>query len=796
MATKSDAPKKVRLACRRCRARRIKCDGEVPACSNCARSGQVCLDVDSQNSDLLIPRNFANAARARISWLEEIIRTRLPDVDLNSGPQVDVHRDPKTDTPEARDQENAASSTSPQTDVQGTVTDAIDQARRPSLKRPFPNDPHNDAEDTEAFSEQAHTVSMNLGMLSLNSDSLQKHYIGSSSGLLFTHLIGASPSSNESPSAIAEGQPSRSNWPSSEAAPDALNDHHRTLLRFLKQELPKKADAEILLQTYLRWVHPDFPALDPPSLYSALDALYASISSDFEHDQLQYGWPSTTNGLYWNGRLHPVDNGPNMIPLPVIAFILFMVFSIGAIVKVRSRVYEYSPEKLHQAALHFSKDCFTRTTPDTIQALVTIIIHGVLTPSAINAWTLTHLGVAHCIELGLHREHPSIESQDTAYRQVMRFIFYTLYSLDRSISSIQGRPLGFRDETFDVKIHSAVAPPVHAPNLVPAQFIEAVTTYAAAQFELDQIISDIKLHLYHLPNKHVRFPWASDPAIQQEKLHQRLLEWWARAAHSNLDVRVLDQRQREIWHLKLKIRFQTTMILLFQPSQMIREPSTSALQVCFDSACQILHNYQTLHDQHGLYHGWRTVQNIFAAGATMIYSFWTSIDVRRRTSAVDVSKSLRSCSTLLSIGGEWWPAAKRGYHSFGAIADLTIQKLYTEGVSSKQMRLSGLQNSADVVFDINHELQAADSLTRLQNSLDPTSFNTASEQATETSQHSQENWPDMLPDLTSRSAPLYEYAPEIEEFLAGFDRSDLAWNLPLNDITGLSDQPDTFFSQI
>lgn len=182
----------------------------------------------------------------------------------------------------------------------------------------------------------------------------------------------------------------------------------------------------------------------------------------------------------------------------------------------------------------------------------------------------------------------------------------------------------------------------------------------------------------------------------------------------------------------------------------------------------------------------------------MIYSFWTSIDVRRRTSAVDVSKSLRSCSTLLSIGGEWWPAAKRGYNSFGAIADLTIQKLYTEGVSSKQMRLSGPQNTAGAVFDINHELQAADSLTRLQNSLDPASFasNTATEHPMEMSQHLQENWPNMLPDLTSRSAPLYEYAPEIEEFLAGFDRSDLAWNLPLNDISDPSDQPDTFFSQI
>lgn len=71
--------------------------------------------------------------------------------------------------------------------------------------------------------------------------------------------------------------------------------------------------------------------------------------------------------------------------------------------------------------------------PDTIQALVTIIVHGIMTPTAINLWTLTHVGVAHCIELGLHREQSTADSENPAHRQAMRFIFYTLYSLDRFV---------------------------------------------------------------------------------------------------------------------------------------------------------------------------------------------------------------------------------------------------------------------------------------------------------------------------------------------------------------------------
>lgn len=40
-------------------------------------------------------------------------------------------------------------------------------------------------------SVEARSVAIDLGMLSLHSDSRQKHYLGSSSGLLFMKLIGA-----------------------------------------------------------------------------------------------------------------------------------------------------------------------------------------------------------------------------------------------------------------------------------------------------------------------------------------------------------------------------------------------------------------------------------------------------------------------------------------------------------------------------------------------------------------------------------------------------------------------------
>lgn len=68
--------------------------------------------------------------------------------------------------------------------------------RRQSLKRP--TEVAGSPNSTEPFSEKAHSVAMNLGLVSLNSDSSQKAYLGSSSGRLFADLVGASPSSDPS----------------------------------------------------------------------------------------------------------------------------------------------------------------------------------------------------------------------------------------------------------------------------------------------------------------------------------------------------------------------------------------------------------------------------------------------------------------------------------------------------------------------------------------------------------------------------------------------------------------------
>ncbi|KAM5347538.1 hypothetical protein ACJ41O_007362 [Fusarium nematophilum] len=781
MSTRTGPPKKVRLACRRCRTRRIKCDGQVPACTNCAKAGQVCLDVDSQNSDVVIPRNFVGAARARIQWLENIIRERAPDVDLRDGPQID----PPADT-EPRPLDDGGHE---ETEIFATPGAAASQStlQRPSRKRSA--DVSVQSDNDGSFPERAHSVAVNLGMLSLNSDSPQKHYLGSSSGLLFTNLIGASPSSaGSTPQGISnQAQASDLEWHDGSASREHTRQYYRSFYAFLKQELPPRHDALILAHTYVRWVHPDYPVLEPWSLFSALEAIYSCLLGPLDNDELPHGWPSTMPPFRWNGRqVTPGVLEDEGVSMPVVAFILFMVLNIGAIVKVRSRIYEFPPQRFYRAAIHFSKDAFSQISLSSIQALVMLVIHSMLTPAEINLWTLVHLGLAYCVELGIHREQAQTTPEDFAFQQIRRFTFFTIYSLDRSISSIQGRPLGFRDETFDLKMPQA-PPPGTEPidGAIPPSFTTAVTHYSIYQYKLDRIISDIKLHLYHLPGDSSWFPWPENPAEHQERIKDTLNRWWDEVSNDAFDFPCLDTRQREVWRLRMKIKYHTTMVLLFQPSQVIRSPSSEALGICFEGASGILDGYQRLHDVQSLHHGWRAVQNIFAAGATLIYSFWTSEQVRKSASAACMSKDLRTCSSLLTVGGEWWSSAKSGQRSFGSVADLTMRRLYMEDVPAKAPRLSWNSSAsgrnAERVQRQDHaigDLQSAESIEVISQPPLGDQSDTWEEMGVGVGETAEQAmWHGM--DI-GRPGQTADFVPEIEMFLADFDRSEFTWSFPLN----------------
>ncbi|KAL4812531.1 fungal-specific transcription factor domain-containing protein [Aspergillus spinulosporus] len=663
--------KKVRLACRRCRAKRIRCDGGIPACSNCAKAAVPCVDVDGRNHDRSIPRDYASRCHARIRWLEQQIKILDADFDLTQGPQLDPH------AAESGLSWPALESFPAETSVQ-TVEPTLSRKRPHAAIQASGSEPSDSAPAAEARS-----VAVDLGMLSLHSDSRQKHYLGSSSGLFFTNLIGAHADALASPSSTSSG-PVRIHRERSHSSADT----YRALYRKLSAELPPAEDATVLFDVYLHEVHIDHPFLHPASVIEAYKALRACVERGLEgtHNVDAHGWPDGIPAFPYNGRYDRVED-KDVTPISISTAVLhvFMVFSISATILTRNKNFEFSPTRFYKVAASAASECLSIISVPALQSILLFTVFGMITPTNLNIWTLVHVAMSHCIDLGLHREprYPSDFSPTSL--SMRRFIFYTVYNLDRSIATIQGRPLGIRDETFDLRMPSLadipIEPevPVDGLNGQCVQFPDDMAL-SIHRFKLDRHISEIKILFYHLPTEGRVFHWPADHSADQARIKASLDEWLAEVKQIGVVSDAHQQGAAEsaklhLKRLRLEVLYHGAVTLLYQPSQACPSPTHSALLQCYRSSSERIHIYNHLNNEESLYYNWRNIHGIFSSGATIVYCLWASPEIQLIIPFADALRDLRVCSNLLSIGGQWWTSVRNGRDNFDKIVDLTIKRL-------------------------------------------------------------------------------------------------------------------------
>ncbi|OAA60302.1 Transcription factor [Niveomyces insectorum RCEF 264] len=765
-------PKKVRSACQRCRLRRVKCDGSIPACGNCARAGTQCVDVDSHNTDQLIPRSFLVNGPARIRWLEDVIRTHLPSFDLAQGPQVDAlpfsegslrsspedaHL-PKSLSPTAGTTPlrasaapfaaSSASATAAATATAPVATSGLPSgsAAAPAATEHTPKRPASqfsaDADD-RPLRDEVRSVAIDLRLLSLNADSRQKHYLGSSSGMVFTRIIGA-----DEPTDTATSYPSTSTSRLATPAPTyaascngaaasarmrpngtydqrgangdssggpTVQPHHtmppprpgirpassrsrgarlqqraerqnlQVLHRHLQRDLPSKEETYSLLEVFFSELHMHHPIMHAPSVLKAVEALYDCADLGPSAALGRNGWPESVKPFSYNGEwgldadhtehTEATEGATETTPISIYtaAAHVFMVLNLAATSRTRDNDFNMSPTRLYRAAMACASECFSTISLPSLQCLLLLTVRALVMPAEVNIWTLVHVSMAHCIDLGIHREAIVVgRGGGPVAAHVRRTVFYTAYTLERSVAAIQGRPLGVRDESFDVALPEANAPVTSGSAAGPSSAwaeddddAAAVIISLAAQslpysvhdFKFYRIISRIKNALYLLPHVSDTAPvstqpppataegerlssdassapppedlssswWAQRPLQCQQTLRKQLEDWRAAIPSVVEAMTPATPEKAARLHLKLELRYHQGMVLLHQPSQAIRQPSPEALGACFVHAAERVRGYDTLYSQDSLYLSWRTVQGILSSGTIMIACFWAAM---------------------------------------------------------------------------------------------------------------------------------------------------------------------------
>ncbi|GFF57864.1 positive regulator of purine utilization [Aspergillus udagawae] len=565
----------------------------------------------------------------RIRWLESIVRENCSNIDLGGGPDVQVGAldetaHPGLGTPDEPAESHGQHSQPPSQpfpqEIRVTLTEDDPTGTIPREQAASLIVPSNNAADDEP--QQAHEI----GLVSLSPGG-DPRYIGPSSGYFFAKRI-LSGAGCRGRQKAAPG----ASWESTHISVELLNTP--ALLP------PRKESAVELSAGYFQTVHLLHPFLHEQSHMKLIDRVYASQEE------------------------RPLDS-----------FQVYMVLAIAALNLSRQCKIHLPVEGYYASALKYADYACNHGSMTSLQCLLLLMVYALYNPSCnINIWNLNYQCLASVIDLGLQRDvRASPSLRISVFDQEMRTrIFWVVYTFDRTVCTMMGRPIGIRDEACDIRFPLAISDS-DLINIGPDQQYKdspSHMSYSIHIFRLAKLISEMK-YVMHSVNRGApayAYPPVRDIVDWQKDMIKSLQDW-----HSGIPQQVSGVNGE--MPLLCKIKYHDTMILLLRPSPGIPNPSDENLEQCFQQAIMLLQGFGDLYGTGHLLYSRLVVHSVFLGTLAMLYCIWRLPQTATKIPVDDLITKFNIAQNILSSIGEHWAEATRARDCIHELSSITIRRL-------------------------------------------------------------------------------------------------------------------------
>lgn len=506
-----------------------------------------------------------------------------------------------------------------------------------------------------------------VGMLSLANSTASK-YLGPSSGVPFARLIF---------SAIPQSQGLAANW----TTPDGASSSQRLAqAQPFPQHWTSDVDLQHFVDAYFEAYQPFYPFLDEDAVADRLELLYTK--------------PSPAKHSLQMPNLAEVD--ASLSPVHVVQ--MFLVVALGArILEVRLSS-DFSSERYLATAMQRIGPLALHDSIEGLQIMLLLTLSSFYFQDGPNAWFLTSNIIASCLDLGFQRKwtvappHPPNKNnrQLLIHNNLRRGIFWSAYSLERTLAVVLGRPLTLRDEAIDAEFPGEIGPgldpSLDAENVhvthqehehQPKRARVTICPYTASQysFRFDQIIAEIKLMLHRVVNLPHRFPWPTD------------IEEWKKLIQKDCDTlvedlrRALKRRPRRNTSdgaiRSLELKYHHCLMLLHRPSPAVPRPSVDSWRTCYNSATATILLNLELHRFSKLSNSWLTAHTVFVSGITLLYCLWVNPEIQAETTPGEFSSIGKACTDLLQYLGKTWSVAADAVDKIERLVHMTTSSWKT-----------------------------------------------------------------------------------------------------------------------
>ncbi|KAK5630613.1 hypothetical protein RRF57_006328 [Xylaria bambusicola] len=599
------------LSCRRCQRRKIRCNGELPQCQSCAKVGVDCEDGESLKARSL-PRAYVRSLCNRIEWLEALVRIHCPNIDLERDGPLVVDAPPTCGGtgPEDNDTLTIGNSTQPVNETPGIQPDLDTLAGTENETSEGPA-----AVDDEASSLEASAIPSNIGLshevglvsLGANRD---PRYIGPSSGYIFCKLMLAASSR-----AVKTARPANSSTPS-------IAPYLRQLVIETQGPISITQDQAVnLCQTYFDIIHVQYPFLHYPTFLQSLRWFFEGDGQD-----------------------------------PIAGFQTYMVLAISATIVSRLQKIPLSEERYYMTALQYFEKIQVESSIQGLQCILLLLIFAMQSSTVrLDVWCLNYQCIASVLDLGLQRTVTASSGISKLDLEMRTRIFWVVYTLDRTIATMMGRPIGLRDEACDFRIPADVSDADIGSESIPTPSSSTPThmSYAIHLFRLAKINSEIK-YVANSVNPvapSYAYPAVIDINAWQKDVLVRLDQWAASVPAA--------QNANDYSRAILLLRYHSVRMLLLRPSPNIPRPDHDALRHCYSSAEESIRLYSELYKKNLLVHNWITFHSAVLSTITMFYCILSVPSIATTLKVEDFMNNVRATLNVLSAVGEHYSGAKR-----------------------------------------------------------------------------------------------------------------------------------------
>ncbi|WWC62772.1 uncharacterized protein I303_105369 [Kwoniella dejecticola CBS 10117] len=703
-------------SCTRCRSRKQKCDGKLPACSACERAKVECIGFDAI-SKTNISRNYLHSLeqevtslRAQVAALQQNdpIGRHKKDIAANASSAVSSFRsdfpiDPALMHEDGNSTVMRSPLESPSLWGQGPGSSATALGhghQRRHSDYPFPSTPlssdspkspyqrHIPGHGQNHHHHHHHATGQTVGIQSTSLTRMvhdAAYRTGHASNSIATSINPSVAGSNSDKGSSVHGGSTDSPIMPTNIDPHLANHSNDGSKSSPENVLTPRSSAAMSIPNSRRQ-----PSASP--LANPAQLLSSSLSSVGKSKRRTFTIPPlppqpaverlVAAYVDFVGVTGPIIHIPSLGKqlmkiregTDVEEADIFVVMMVLALSTMASSRFVDPPDELracseafHSEAMKHLDAVFEEQSYVGLQAILLLVWYSLLNPDKGSIWFLVGLATRTCVDLGYHNEHNTqVDQIDSLELDMRRRLFWCTYKMDRLLSQSLGRPPSIPDGFINVPLPSSM----HDIDIHPNHYgpLEGETCSYKAVFlhttKMRQLQSEILFNTYGVHGSTGRLPseeWRQD-------CFDRLKTWLAEAPEPRGTVSTEGYA----------ISFHNSCLLLFRPSPGSPRPGRSALSTVLTSSSYVIRIYRRMQLNNRISWLWMTSHFSFMAGLSFLYAYFNLYSMGGGSDIPSIEDALMvidSCLGVLEFLSPRVPSASECHNTMQALSQAIFDQL-------------------------------------------------------------------------------------------------------------------------